>query len=131
MGGTRAELPQRARGEGAGCSAAPGCAVQGANAVDFALASEKGGPERVGEAGRLVERSLTYPPIGALCEVWLPLRRRHGSRPAFLLEGLGVAVTSRAERLGQNQELLSSLERGWWGKGAYALMGSFQLLSGA
>lgn len=132
MGGRRAgELPQGARRERASFTG-------GLDALSRVLTrlTSRWPLGRVdqtdrGEAGRVAERSLTYAPIGVLFEVWLPMRKkRSGSLPAFQ-EGAGVAVTLRAERLGWNPERFRSLQRGWWGKGAFGLMGSFQLLSSA
>lgn len=53
MGGRRAgELPQGARPELVCFTEGPGCAVQGANAADFALDSGKGGLERPWRGGK-------------------------------------------------------------------------------
>lgn len=133
MGGRCArELPQRARREGARLPPGPDALSR----VLTRLTSRwpLGGVDQrdFGEAGRVAGAVLRTLGLG-YC-----LRSGSGCggggavpAPAFLQVGARVAVTSRDERLGQNPERFRSSERGWWGKGAYALMGSFQLLSSA
>lgn len=110
----------------------PGSAVQSANAAGCARLQRGVDQTDLGEAEPVAEPSHTQASTGVLFEVWLPLPgRRRDFRAAFLQDGAEVAVTSRVPALGWNHERFVCLGRGPWGKGAYALKGSFQLLSGA